>query len=398
MRFRLILDFVNAYLMLGETNLKLQDARGALSAYSKVAELDPENTEAQLKLSAFYMLGKEIEESRRIIDAILAQDPDNIEALLLYAGVLIEEKNLSEAASVFKQILELDNNEIRAYLGLSRAMYARGQVTEAEKILIQAVDIDPKTSTPHLELHRLYLNQKRFAEAEEQIVKALSANPTNADLHIFLGNFYFRQKSLAKAEAAYRKAVNAEPESIKPYMALSGFYSATGRQKKSLTMLEKAQSLQPNNLSITNAIAEHYLKNKNFEAVEKHVTEILQKNPDYFPTRLLQAELLVARKKFAAAIDLLNQLVTEEPNSFRAHYVRGRAHLGNGESNIAKMALIDALEINPKHVRSRILLAGIYMRKRDFALAQDEASKNPQFSTGQFSSPFDTGQCVQVPE
>ena len=56
---------VHAYLKLGETSLKLQDAQGAFDAYSKVVELDPENTEAQLKLSAFFMLGKEFKEARK---------------------------------------------------------------------------------------------------------------------------------------------------------------------------------------------------------------------------------------------------------------------------------------------------------------------------------------------
>ena len=60
-------------------------------------------------------------------------------------------------------------------------------------------------------------------------------------------------------------------------MALSGFYDVTGRQKETLTILEKALSLQPENLSIKNAIAEHYLKNKKFEEVEKYVAEIREK-------------------------------------------------------------------------------------------------------------------------
>jgi cytochrome c-type biogenesis protein CcmH/NrfG len=79
---------VHAYLKLGETSLKLQDAQGAFDAYSKVVELDPENTEAQLKLSAFYMLGKEFEEARKKIDALLAKDSGKIEALLLYPKAL----------------------------------------------------------------------------------------------------------------------------------------------------------------------------------------------------------------------------------------------------------------------------------------------------------------------
>jgi len=56
--------YVEAYLKLGETNLKLGDPRGALQAYSMVAELDPDDMEAQFKLATFYLLGKRDKEAK----------------------------------------------------------------------------------------------------------------------------------------------------------------------------------------------------------------------------------------------------------------------------------------------------------------------------------------------
>ncbi|MGD9223933.1 MAG: tetratricopeptide repeat protein, partial [Desulfobacteraceae bacterium] len=57
-------NYIDAYAKLGETYLKMGDGRGAYREYSMVAKLDPENTDALLKLATFLMLGKQYDESR----------------------------------------------------------------------------------------------------------------------------------------------------------------------------------------------------------------------------------------------------------------------------------------------------------------------------------------------
>jgi len=129
---------------------------GALSAYLKIAELDPDNTEARLKLATFYLLGKKYDETREKIDAVLAKEPNNIEALLLLSGLLVREKNLSKATSVLNKVIDQDSRETRAYLGLSRALAVQDEFNDALKTLNQAVNIDPKVLKPRLALFTLY--------------------------------------------------------------------------------------------------------------------------------------------------------------------------------------------------------------------------------------------------
>ena len=115
--------------------------------------------------------------------------------------------------------------------------------------------------------------------------------------------------------------------------------------------------LQPDDVRITNAIAKHHLKYKDFDKTEAYVNEILEKRPNYFPARMVKAELLLARRQFDEAIQLLNPLINEEPNSARAHYLMGLAHIGKGETRLAKADLGRTLELSPNHIKSRLLLA-----------------------------------------
>jgi tetratricopeptide (TPR) repeat protein len=140
-------------------------------------------------------------------------------------------------------------------------------------------------------------------------------------------------------------------------------------------MYQRALELQPDDIRITNAIARHHLKYKEFDKTEEYINAIMEKRPNYFPARMVKAELLLAQRQFAEAIELLNQIIKEEPNSARAHYFMGLAHIGKGESRLAKTDLGKTLELSPNHIKSRLLLAGIYLRERDFAAAQKESQQ-----------------------
>ena len=88
---------------------------------------------------------------------------------------------------------------------------------------------------------------------------------------------------------------------------------------------------------------------------------------------MLKGELLVKNREFDAALSLFDRLIAEEPGAARAYYFKGLSHFGLGDINPAGTTLVKAVELDPAFVNARLLLAEIYLRKRDFALAQEQA-------------------------
>ena len=82
-----------------------------------------------------------------------------------------------------------------------------------------------------------------------------------------------------------------------------------------------------------------------------------------------------AVRQFEAALELFNQLVEEEPGSALAHYFKGFSYFGMNDINSARTAIFKAVELDTAFVRARLLLAEIYLRNRDFVLAQDQATQ-----------------------
>ena len=123
------------------------------------------------------------------------------------------------------------------------------------------------------------------------------------------------------------------------------------------------------------SIARFYINDKKNEDAEKYITKILNQNPKYFPARILKGELLISKHQTDEAITIFKQLIKEDPRSDSDHYYKGVAHLGKGKIRIAKRALATAVELNPRFIKAKLLLAETYLREHDFDMAQKESQE-----------------------
>jgi tetratricopeptide (TPR) repeat protein len=156
-------------------------------------------------------------------------------------------------------------------------------------------------------------------------------------------------------------------------MVLAGYYDAEGRRDEALATYRKALELQADDVRIKQAVARFYYKNKEIDNAEKTVAEILEKRPNYFPTRVLKGEILTSKRQFDDAITLFGQLMKEEPNNARIYYFKGLAHLGQGETRLGRADVAKAVELNPRFIKAKLLLAELYFRDRDYVQAQKES-------------------------
>ncbi len=60
-------------------------------------QLDPEDTEARLKLASIYLSGSKVDEARDEANFVLDKEPGNLEALLLFAGAVKSPEEVDQA-------------------------------------------------------------------------------------------------------------------------------------------------------------------------------------------------------------------------------------------------------------------------------------------------------------
>jgi tetratricopeptide (TPR) repeat protein len=151
-------------------------------------------------------------------------------------------------------------------------------------------------------------------------------------------------------------------------------------------MYEKARQLEPENVNIPYSLARYLFGLGDFDPSEKEIAAVLQKQPGHFPARMLKSELLIARREYKPAIEILDKLVQDEPKSARAFYFKGAAHLGVGDSTLARTALVRSLELEGGNSKARLLLAEAYLKERDAALAQKEVMEVLKAEPGHYQA------------
>jgi len=384
-------NFADAYTTLGETYLKLGNAKKAYQAYSDVAKLDPENTAAHLKLATFLVLGKKFPAAKEKLDIVLSKEPENIEALLMLASALAQEDNRSESAETFQKVIDLDPQKTSAYLGLARLQSMDGKYEEAEQLLKQAVSVNPDDIKIRLALFGFYKSRSNFQGAEAVLDSAIDANPDNSDLYLVKGNYFMGRSEPGKAEAAFLKAMAIDPKSAKPALVSARYYEAVGNGEKALTLYEKALALQPEDVGIMTTIARFHMKNKDYDTVENSLQEVFTLRPNYNPAQRLKGELMVARKQYLDAIGHFDHLLKDDPDAVDVYYYKAIAHLGNGETRVAKSTLLEAVELNPKHIKAKLMLADLYLKDRAFDSAERECNSVLELVPGSQQARFILG-------
>ncbi len=362
--------FVEAHRVLGETYLKLGQAREAFQQFGQLEQLEPDNLEAKRKLATFFFLGKRFEDAAERVDAVLAENPDDIEMLYLKSGLLQQAGDVAAAAEVFEKIVTLDPAQTRAYMALAQIHSRNDDSTEAEAHLRRAIQVDPAAIQPKLALFSYFISQKEFDRAETHLRQLLEENPDDVDLRILEGNYFFSRQREDRAEEAYLSAIRSAPEDVRPYLVAAGFYDNVGQTDDARAMYEKALEIQPEESRTLLPAARFFFNHGDVDRAEGLADRLLGKNAQNFDARMLKGEILVLKRNFEAALALFGSLLKDEPEAERAHYFMGVAHLGDGAASRARASLERAVNLDPGYDKAKLLLAEIALRQRDFGEAR----------------------------
>ena len=366
-------DNPDAWYQLGETMVRLGNPRDAFQAYTKAEALAPDNPDILLKTASFLILSDQIAPAEDKIEKILASDPENTKALFLKARIMAQKGDMGQAESLFNKIISLEPDHISALEKLAALKTFQKDFNAAEQLLLRAVKVDEANLASRMILVSFYVKIKAFDKAEAQLIAAGRQNPDAVDIPIFLGNFYMRMQNEVDAETAYKRALEMAPDSVKAHVSAARFYDFIDEDDKALAMYNKALELEPDNLLLKNTLAQFHFQKGDIPAAASIVAAVLDSRPGFFPALMLDSELKIYEKNYGAALNQLQALKKERPDTARIYYLQGVCHMGLAENAKAMEALARCVDLNPDQSRARVLLAQLYYNTGEFVLARQHA-------------------------
>ena len=254
----------------------------AIAELRQAIDLDPTLMPARFFLAHLYLdLGRPARAKEELI-AALEKAPGNPQFLASLGDAERQLNNPQKAVELTRQALQIDPSlaEGRYYLGL--ALFALGQTADAIKELEQVVNANTGRPEAYLALGTVYNQTGRFDDAIKVLSEGTRVDPSRADLHIQLARAYRSKGLLDRAEA---ELVRAQP---KPNATLAASYveherlefdlyveqglvkMKRGQLAPAAEALKKALAMEPNDGPANNALAQVYLRQRQFKLASQH--------------------------------------------------------------------------------------------------------------------------------
>lgn len=362
-----------AHYELGEAYLKLKEVQEAYQSFSRAVSINPENIPAQLKMGQLLLLGRQTKEAKEKAELVLAKMPEDIEALSLMAGIYLQEKDLDSALSMLLKASEIKPDHLNTRVSLGRVYLMKNDLDNAEKMFQGVIKLDPKDQASYIELSRIYGSRGEWEKAEKELLLMAESIESKYQGVNVLASFYESRNRLDDAEKQYLKAVELAPaQDIAPLINLGAFYARQRSYEKALDAMQKASAIKNDDTNILMNIAALHFDFAKLDASEAVIDSILAKDKGHIGANFLKARLYLAKKDFNNALERLELVLRDQPENSAALYLKGLCLVNKGDLELAKGSLLKAVELNPRLVEARLMLANFYVRSRDKELARKQ--------------------------
>lgn len=375
-----------ARLEMGVVDEKLGNTRDAAQFYQGTIDVSPDNIEARARLARLYLFSGSPDQALELIRPGLEKHPDDARLLTVRAAARVQQKDLDAALSDGQRAVMLDPKSEDAVAVLAGIYKARNEVPKAQALLEQSIRQIPGTIDLRLVLAQIYMQESRPADAESLLLKLVSLQPREKSHRMRLAQFYSQANQVDAAERTLRQAVKdlpeqrdlkvslvaflaarrsrdtaehelrgmiaAAPDDYELQFALAAFYQEgkeDDRAKDVYQRLIDQKKLEPVGLTARDRLAALKWKENDEAGALALTNEVLAKSPRDDEALTIRGTILLSKHEPRAAIADLRAALRDQPNALGIVRSLARAHLANGEPELAEETMRHAVETDPRN-------------------------------------------------
>lgn len=205
------------------------DLSRAITAYTDVLALDPENADAlNLLGTGLLQLGR-ADEAVAPLERAARKDRNNASILANLAQGYIAVKRYGAAEETFRRAIRLQPRELHFQLGLATSLAVQQKSVEATTLLQRLSASFPQSALVWFNLGNALRDQKRTDEAITAYRTALALDPRFVDARNNLGNVLHTALRFREAEAEYRECIALAPDYLLAQFNLASVVMDLGR-------------------------------------------------------------------------------------------------------------------------------------------------------------------------
>lgn len=269
-------QFKDAYLELGFAHLEMRKTDQALAAFTKVIELDPQNTAAIRELTdlyfSYHQYQKAIDFARKCTDCpnadrviamsayaqedyatataglakILAKNPNDAEATYAMGRSYLDMEEYKKAVPFYTKAIELDVTKSNWMYELGLLYYTLNDFAHAKELFVKAGDNGYPKSSDYLEnFGYACIYSGDFERGEQLLLSILAKKPGNKEILRDIAEAYYNQKMYDKSLDFCQKLMELNDKDAKALYQAGLCFQKKGQKDKGQGMCDKAIEMDP---------------------------------------------------------------------------------------------------------------------------------------------------------
>ena len=325
-----------------------------------------------LKAIVAYRL-KDNDTAVRDAQAALKIEPGNVDALVVLAADRLANNDPKAALQYLSANPQFQDKDLGTQLFKLKIYEQLKDYPQLEALLKTLAQRYPQNVAFRKQLVDLYMGQHRSEDAEKELRELANADPKNSQLALELIRFLFVTKGPAAARDEILARINAGGEIFPYQLALAELEYDQGKVQDSFALLQKLISAGPATQTATAQVmlAELDLRQKNPDAAEKLVDDILSNDSRNIDALKLRATIRLDRDQVDAAIADLREALNDQPRSPSLMRMLAQAYERGGRIDLADKQFADALKASNYNPVIGLDYAAFLQRRSN----QDQASR-----------------------
>lgn len=322
-------DFAPSRYNLGITQKQLKNEGGALDAFRKTVQIDPNHEKAYLEQARILAAREDYLGAIDAYKSVLRINSVNASAAMELGSVYYKRKSYGDAIDSYKRAITMlspgEEMTLTKY-NLSTALYDNGNVEEAVKYAKEAYDtkenVKNKTSKANVVYnYALVLDKTEKIDAAIPVYnEVLKLNPSHTKTKINLGNMYMslNPPQLDMAMKLYKEVYDSESNNFEANNNLGSLYLAKDDYLNAIKYYQNALRIQPKNNEVRENLAKAYAKNGEYDSAKSTYTDLIKSDKNNWDAYIELAKICMQLNQNGLADEYLTYVQVNNPSYKKA--------------------------------------------------------------------------------
>jgi tetratricopeptide (TPR) repeat protein len=383
---RLKKDLLPAWRGLAQTEEDTQHWDGLVPVLRTILDLDPKDEMTRLKLARLLLAGGAAEQSLKLVNDSTEPDTNNAALLALKAVISYKLKDNDAAVRDAQAALKIEPGNVDALVVLAANRWANNDPNGALQLLSSNPQAQDKDLGTQLFKLRIYAQQKNYVQLETLLKSLVEQFPQNIGFQKSLVNLYLGQHRPDDAESELRAIVAADPKNAQSAMDLIRFLynakSPAAAREELVNRIKAGGDIFPYQLALAEFDFDQGKVGDSFILLNTIANSA--SSDQAVRARIMLAELNLRQKNTDAAEKIVADILAGDQRNVSALKLRASIRLDRGQIDDAISDLRQALNDQPRSTDLMLLLATAYERSGSIDLADKQfadATKASQFNS-----------------